>query len=240
MIKRIYSSKSSSVVLATVLACGIAGASQAAPAEKAKHTAAGMIDARVNMPESYRMASGARPGAAVAGFAEARRHASTIGTAIRDLSRMLPGLDVRLSGLTGGPESVQNKQGTLTDAAPGQSSEAAVRAFLGEHGAIYGLAPEDLADIVVLGDSAGGSSGLRMLRVEQQIDGRPIFQSETRFLLDREGRLVKSVGRMVPAARAFAPPTSSGGLTAAEAVVRLLAAEGRTAQAERVHLRGAS
>jgi len=231
-------SKSGRVVLTAILTCGVAGSSMAAPAAKRKHPPAGMFDARVNLPESYRIASAARPGAAAAGFTEARRQAGAIATAIGDMSRMLPGLDVQLSGLTGGPESVQNKRGSLTDAAPGQTSEAIVREFLGQHGAIYGVSAEDVADIVALGDSAGGSSGLRMLRVEQQIDGRPVFQSETRFLLDREGRLVKSVGRLVPAARALAPQASSGGLTAAEAVVRLLAAEGRTASADSFTLAG--
>ena len=35
--------------------------------------------------------------------------------------------------------------------------------------------------ICVLGDSAGGYSGMRMLRVEQRVNGRPVFQSESRF-----------------------------------------------------------
>ena len=45
-----------------------------------------------------------------------------------------------------------------------------------------------------------------MLRMEQQIDGRPVFQSETRFLLDRDGRLVKSVGPHGPRRARRSPP----------------------------------
>jgi hypothetical protein len=210
--------------------CSLAGALDAAPTPKNRPTL-GMLDARVNAPAAYRKAVSARPGMATAGFAEARRQAEGITAAISDLSRTLPGLEVKVSTLTGGPESVVNKAGGLTDPAPGQGSEAVVRSFLNRHGALYGLSTEDLADLVVVGDSPGGSSGLRMLRMEQQLDGRPVFQSETRFLLDREGRLLKSVGRMVPAARVFAPKAVTGGLTAAEAVVRLLAAEGRAANA---------
>jgi len=210
----------------------VAGVLDAAPAAPKSQPTLGMLDARVNAPAAYRKAVSARPGLATGGFAEARRHAEGIAVAISDLSRTLPGLDVQLSTLTGGPESVLNKAGGLTDAAPGEGSEAIVRRFLSRHGAIYGLSAEDLGDLVVVGDSAGGSSGLRMLRMEQQIDGRPVFQSETRFLVDREGRLVKSVGRMVPAARVFAPKATTSGLSAAEAVVRLLAAEGRAAKAD--------
>jgi uncharacterized repeat protein (TIGR01451 family) len=213
-----------------LLVCGFARSAAAAPPAKS-HAFNGMIDARVNRPASYRQASAARPGAAAAGFLEARSQSQAIALAVDELSRTLPGLEVRISGLTGGPESVLNKQGGLTDPAPGRRSEDVVRDFLGRHGALYGLSAEDLGDLVALGDSPGGSSGLRMLRMEQQIDGRPIFQSETRFLLDREGRLVKSVGRLVPAARVFAPKATAGGLTAAEAVVQLLAAEGKVAQA---------
>jgi uncharacterized repeat protein (TIGR01451 family) len=217
--------------LTALLVVGGAGSSMAAAPAKGKAGTERMFDARVNAPESYRQATAARPGAAAAGFTEARSHAGAIAAAVEELSHTLPGLEVKISGLTGGPDSVLNKQGSLTDAAPGRKSEDIVRDFLGQHGALYGLSAEDLGDLVALGDSPGGSSGLRMLRMEQQIDGRPIFQSETRFLLDRDGRLVKSVGRLVPAARVFAPKATSGGLTAAEAVVRLLAAEGKVAQA---------
>jgi uncharacterized repeat protein (TIGR01451 family) len=221
-----------------LLAWGIAGPSGAATPPEGRLAAVGVFDARVNAPESFRQASAARPGAAAAGLADLRGRAGSIAAAIGTLSGRLPGLDVQISGLTGAPESVANKQGSLTDAAPGQSSEAIVRGFLGQNGGLYGLSAEDLGDLVALGDSPGGSSGLRMLRLEQQIDGRPIFQSETRFLLDREGRLVKSVGRMVPGARAVAPRATASGLTAAEAVVKLLAAEGKVAPAEAFTITG--
>jgi uncharacterized repeat protein (TIGR01451 family) len=219
-------------IVAALLVVGPASASMSAVPAKGRPGTERMFDARVNAPDSYRKASAARLGAAAAGLAEARNQSAAIASAVGELSRTLPGLEVKVSDLTGGPESVLNKQGSLTDAAPGRKSEDIVRDFLGQHGALYGLSVEDVADLVALGDSPGGSSGLRMLRMEQQIDGRPIFQSETRFLLDRDGRLVKSVGRLVPAARLFAPKAASGGLTAAEAVVRLLAAEGKVAQAE--------
>lgn len=223
---------------AALFLSGLAAASVAAPAVKGKPANVAMYDARVNAPASFQQAAAARPGLATAGLVEARRHADEVTAAIRDLSRTMPGLDVQLSSLTGGPESVLDARGGLTEAAPGQTSEGIVRGFLSRYGALYGLSAEDLDDLVVLGDSAGGSSGLRMLRMEQQIDGRPIFQSETRFLLDREGRLVKSVGRMVPAARVFAPKGPASGLSAAEAVVRLLAAEGKVATADAFTLSG--
>jgi uncharacterized repeat protein (TIGR01451 family) len=189
-----------------------------------------MVDARVNLQDSFQHATAARPGASAAGLAEARRQTSEIAAAIERHQRTLPGLEVRLSAATGGPSSVLNKRGALTAAAPGRSSEEIVRGFLLQYGDLYGFSATDVADLVVLGDSPGGASGLRMLRVEQQIDGRPIFQSETRFLLDREGRLMKGVGLMVPEARALAPRVDFGKLLSpGAAVARLLAADGKSA-----------
>lgn len=216
------------IILLTVLACVLPFAAFGAPKESPK--LGRMVDARVNLKDSYQRATAARSGAAAAGLAEANRQTTDIVEAIAGQRGALPGLEVKLSPLTGGPSSVLNKRGALTAAAPGRSSEDVVREFLGQRGALYGLSAADVADLVVLGDSPGGSSGLRMLRMEQQIDGRPIFQSETRFLLDRDGRLMKSVGLLVPQARARAPRVDAGRLlTPADAIARLLAAEGRTA-----------
>jgi hypothetical protein len=72
-------------------------------------------------------------------------------------------LRIKLSGDTGAPAEVVNKRRALTGAAPGLSSEAIVRDFLLKNGNLYGLSAADVADLVVLGDSPGGASGLRML-----------------------------------------------------------------------------
>ncbi|MEO6193364.1 MAG: IPTL-CTERM sorting domain-containing protein [Thermoanaerobaculia bacterium] len=189
---------------------------------KGKSPLGRMVDVRVNLQDSSKRAA--------ADPAGLRGQAAEITAAAAKLKRSLPGLEVKLSSDTGAPAAVVNKRGALTGAAPGLSSEAIVRDFLLRNGNLYGLSPADVADLVVLGDSPGGASGLRMLRMEQQIDGRPVFQSETRFLLDRDGRLLKSVGLMVPHARSFAPLVKPADLlTPAAAVSRLLEADGKTA-----------
>jgi uncharacterized repeat protein (TIGR01451 family) len=187
-----------------------------------------MVDARVNLPESYKAAKAARP-AAAGSLAAARQQTAEIAAKIVALRRTMPGLDVKLSNLTGGPTEVRTKTGSLTPAAAGRSEDI-VRGFLAENGGLYGLSAADQADLVALGDSPGGESGLRMLRMEQQIDGRPVFQSETRFLLARDGRLMESLGQMVPNARALAPRIDPAKLLEpADAMVHLLAAAGQTA-----------
>jgi uncharacterized repeat protein (TIGR01451 family) len=191
-----------------------------------------MLDARVNAKDAFNRATAARAGVAAKGLADTKRAVAERAAAYVELKRAMPGLDVKFSNLTAGPEMVHNQGGALTAAAPGRRSEDIVRDFLSKNGGLYGLSAADLGDLVVLGDSPGGSSGLRMLRMEQQIDGRPVFQSETRFLLDREGRLMESLGRMVPNARSLAPALKSASLmTPADAVVHLLGAANRPATA---------
>jgi uncharacterized repeat protein (TIGR01451 family) len=187
-----------------------------------------MVDARVNMKDSYKRANAARPGQATAGLERSNTIVQSILDAASQKKKTVPGLDVRLSAFTGGVDTVHNRGGALT-AASSQNSENIVRSFLSSNAALYGLTAADVNDLVVLGDSAGGLSGLRMLRMEQQINGRPVFQSETRFLLDRTGRLISSTGRMVPQARNLAPIPNGDDLTAVQAIVKLLAVEGRTA-----------
>ncbi len=215
------------VVLVALLAALLPGAASAQKPASGKPVLPGtMLDARVNLKDSYQRATAGR--GVTAALDRALDETAAIRTAIADLQRTLPGFEAQLSPFTGAPSMVRNRRGALTDAAPGRASESIVRDFLLKAGRVYGLTAGDVSDLVVLGDSPG--SGLRMLRMEQVIDGRPVFQSETRFLLDRQGRLVKTVGQMVPHARAVAPAVDPAKLIApADAVARLLRFAGRTA-----------
>ncbi len=103
-------------------------------------------------------------------------------------------------------ELVYAGHGALTAAAPGQSSETVVRGYLAANAARHGLQPTDLDSIVVLGDSPGGSSGLRMVRVEQRVHGLPVFPSEVRFVLDRQGALWRVLGTLIPGVAGTPPP----------------------------------
>jgi subtilisin-like proprotein convertase family protein len=111
---------------------------------------------------------------------------------------LLPGASIQWSPSTGTPAAVHDARGPLTHAADVRASAAIVRDFLDSHRRLYGLDQYDLDRIVVLGDSPGGASGLRLLRVEQRVDGWPVFDSETRFLLDRGGRIWRSLGTLLP------------------------------------------
>jgi uncharacterized repeat protein (TIGR01451 family)/fimbrial isopeptide formation D2 family protein len=163
-----------------------------------------MLDARVNYPTGAQTALNARLEAAHSGLTQARTFAGQMNSAAQALRTTgIPGLTLSLSPYTAGVEVIRNERGSLTGPSAA-SSTTIVRNFLTLRGDVFGLSASDVNDMVVLGDSAGGSSGLRMLRMEQQINGRPIFQSETRFILKSNGQLMQGAGRLVPHARSFA------------------------------------
>jgi subtilisin-like proprotein convertase family protein len=112
-----------------------------------------------------------------------------------------PAAVASVSPFTGGAEVVRNPRGALTD--PDTSgSRAIVSGFLGAHAALYGLSPADVATLRFGGESVSPGNGLRMLRADQAIAGIPVFQSDARFILDRDGRLIRTIGRLVPQAAA--------------------------------------
>ncbi|HYG62921.1 MAG TPA: hypothetical protein VEL74_10095 [Thermoanaerobaculia bacterium] len=72
---------------------------------------------------------------------KARRQTEEISAAAAALERVMPGVEVNLSGVTGGPSEVVDRRGALTGAAPGAGSETIVREFLGRHSALTGSRP---------------------------------------------------------------------------------------------------
>lgn len=201
----------------------------ASPKEK-QRPAGDMFDARVNPTPVLARSLAARSAALAGDHTGLRRQTSSVAAAVERAVARRPSLRVKLSPITGAPAAVIDRAAALTAAAPGVDSESIVRTYLSAHGVLFGLSAADLTDLVALGDSPGGASGLRMLRMEQRIADRPVFQSETRFLLDRHGRLVKVVGLLFPHARRYAPTSDAAWrLSALDAVARLLASTDESA-----------
>jgi hypothetical protein len=57
---------------------------------------------------------------------------------------------------------------------------------------------------------------MRMVRMEQTVNGLPVFQSETRFILDAGGRVFRSTGLLVPNATATTPALEFNQLLSAQ------------------------
>jgi uncharacterized repeat protein (TIGR01451 family) len=130
---------------------------------------------------------------------KAQAKATTMRAGLGLLRAAVPGADARFSPLTGAAEVVRSRQGALTTPAPGRLGAAIVLDFLRSQQAVYGLSDAQIGALRVQGESVSRANGLRMVRLDQEVDGLPVFQSDSRFILDRDGRLVRSVGLLMPA-----------------------------------------
>jgi subtilisin-like proprotein convertase family protein len=120
------------------------------------------------------------------------------------------------SPFTGGAEVVRRPRGALTEPAS-DTSAAIVTSFLRAHPELYGLSAADVGALRFRGESVSRGSGLRMLRAEQTVNGIPVFQSDARFVLDREGRLIRTIGALVPASAADG--AAAAALSAGDALI---------------------
>jgi len=151
-------------------------------------------------------------------------------TRLRTFSR---GAQVKSSPLTGALEVLRSTTGALSGPTPGRNGADVVRSFISANSDLYGLSSKDIATLKIGGESFSGVSGMRMVRVEQVVNGLPVFQSDTRFILDGEGRVFRSTGLIIP--NATAAPIDFGGLISAQealsAAMSSVAIQTDTAQA---------
>ena len=159
--------------------------------------------------------------------------------ALEKLRTRIPGLQAQFSPISGSAEVVRTSVGTLTPRATGRSARDVAFGFLRDNAAVYGLSDEQAARLEFLGESVSRRSGLRMVRLRQTVHGLPVFQSETRAIVDRDGRLVRTIGRLVPGVETSRVPVShripvQAGLKAA------LASVGIEAEAARMIVVGAA
>ena len=166
------------------------------------------IDCRVNSPKELPAMTNAKAKAAMRAV-QHKKITRDLQDGLAHLQTKARGANATISAETGAVEVVSGA-GTLTEAAPGKSGFDIVKDFLKENASLYGLADADIAKLHFIGESVSPASGLRMVRVEQTVNGHPVFQSETRFTMDRDGRIIRSVGLMIPDATgtASAPTTT--------------------------------
>ncbi len=167
--------------------------------------------------------------------------AQAIQTEVTRLRASLPGVNAKMSPLTGAVEVLRNTRGALSSPAPGLSGDEIVRSFVRAQSGLYGLSRADIAALRFLGESVSPGSGLRMVRVEQVVNGLPVFQSETRFILDADGRVFRSTGLLIPNATATAPAVDVNELISArEALAAALGTVGIQLDASQASLADAN
>ncbi|HEX9942163.1 MAG TPA: M36 family metallopeptidase [Thermoanaerobaculia bacterium] len=150
----------------------------------------------------------------------------TMRRALERLQKTAPGASARFSPITAAPEMVSGDRAPLSAPASGRLGIDIVRDFLRANSALYGLTGADVDALHFLGESVSSKSGLRMVRVEQRLNGLPVFESETRFILDREGRVWRSLGLLVPSGATAPVPPRQPQVSAPEALARAMSSVG--------------
>jgi subtilisin-like proprotein convertase family protein len=124
---------------------------------------------------------------------------ATLQKGVASLKAAKPDAEAKVSALTGAAEVVRSSR-ALTGPAPGRAGVEIIRGFIEDNSDLYGLSSVDIANLNFIGESVSRGSGMRMVRVEQVVNGLPVFQSQSRFILDRDGRVFRSTGLLVPRA----------------------------------------
>jgi uncharacterized repeat protein (TIGR01451 family) len=202
--------KSSVLAVAVLFVSALIHGVAASPAIAAgKAVPPGSLDARVNgvaEMKSALEASADRGLRSRSAASRSRQTASAMQAAAAALAARVPGAEVTFSSLTGGPEMIRATRGPLTAPAPGKAGIRVVRDFLRSNSGLYALSAGEVDGLAFLGESLSKANGLRMVRVEQRINGVPVFQTDSRFLIRRDGALVKSLALLVPDAARNAEP----------------------------------
>ncbi|HKS09792.1 MAG TPA: M36 family metallopeptidase [Pyrinomonadaceae bacterium] len=176
------------------------------------------LDIRVTEPKT--MADIASANASVINQRLATRKTS-VEQALTRLRTVSRGTQAKASPLTGAVEVLRSTTGALSTPASGRTGVDIVRSFITANGDLYGLSSKDVGSLRFLGESVNRGNGMRMVRVEQTANGLPIFQSETRFVLDSQGRVWRSTGLMIPSVKA--DPIEFESLISAEAALSIAA-----------------
>ncbi len=169
--------------------------------------------------------------------AQLRQQIQAMQAALGQLRTASPGATAHFSPVTVAPEIVAGERGPLSAPAPGQSGVDVVRAFLHANRALYGLTAGEIDALHFRGESVSPRNGMRMVRVEQRINDHPVFQSDTRFILDRSGRVWRSLGLLMP--NAAAPPLSLK-VSAPQALAGAMRTVGLPVDAARMAVAGAN
>ncbi len=153
------------------------------------------------------------------------------GNAAADFKTRFPGATIEFSPGTLAPENVYSDAGPLTAPSSAASFDIA-KAFLRSERGLYGLSDADIDALELIGESLS-PSGLRMLRVRQVINGQPVFLSETRILLDAQGRVLRTLGALVPDAATTAE-VDTNLISASTALVSAMNSVGVALQASQI------
>jgi hypothetical protein len=135
----------------------------------------------------------------------------------QQLAARLPNLKVNYNAALRVPEIVKAEGAGVLASAAGNSKEAALRGFLADNAAFYGLTRAQAAQLAKVSDYTNPAENLSFVELEQEINGIPVFQGFVRGVLTKDGQLVRTVSLLAAGLRASALDATPG-IDASEAV----------------------
>jgi uncharacterized repeat protein (TIGR01451 family) len=195
------------------------------------------FDARVNNAPALSAAAANRPAALTTLQAQPAANVADAvkarGLGAKDFKARIPSATIEFAPGTMAPENVYSNAGPLTADASALPSFEIAKNFLRSERALYGLSDAEIDALELIGESLS-PSGLRMLRVRQVVNGRPVFLSETRILLDAEGRILRTLGALVPDVSATAE-SGAAAISASSALVAAMKSVGVSLDVAQIH-----
>jgi hypothetical protein len=141
----------------------------------------------------------------------------SIRAAHQQLNARVPALRVNYSAALRVPEIVRVEGAGVLSSAAGGSKESALRGFISENAAFYGLTRQQAAQLTKVSDYTNPAGNLSFVELEQEINGLPVFQGFVRGVLTPDGELVSTVSLLAAGMRPSALDTTPQ-LDPAEAV----------------------
>ncbi|HEY0101388.1 MAG TPA: M36 family metallopeptidase, partial [Pyrinomonadaceae bacterium] len=135
----------------------------------------------------------------------------------QSLAARLPNLKVNYNAALRVPEIVKVEGAGVLASAAANSKEEALRSFVSENAALYGLTRGQAAQLTKFSDYTNPAGNLSFVELEQQINGIPVFQGFVRGVLTPQGQLMSTVSLLAAGMRPSDLDTTPG-IDAAEAV----------------------
>lgn len=119
------------------------------------------------------------------------------------LRQRMPSLDVSYRDVLIAPEIVQATGEHALGVARSEQRERAVRQFMGENAALYGLTSRQVSELKMTADYINPESNLSWLCLDQEVKGIPVFQAGLTAVFTKDGRLTRMVSSLAPGLNAL-------------------------------------
>ncbi len=146
-------------------------------------------------------------------------------TAVAQLQADIPAVDLDVNPEMGTIEIVGRKPGAGYLTFPSTDRVGTMRAFMTAYAGVYGLTPDQVANLVLVADYMNPAGNMGWVEFEQRLNDIPVFQGLIRGGFTSQGELVRTTGPLAAGLdAAFLPAFPL--LTAAQAVSRGAASVG--------------